>query len=57
MDPEKEYVGYIWIGDDPGVRLSIWAASGDDAMAKVEAQYGKGHVVTLHNEGDAQRPR
>ena len=54
---EKEYVGLIWIGDDPGIRLSIWAPTGAAAMAKVVELYGEGHVITLTNEADARRPR
>ena len=54
---EREYVGLIWIGDDPGIRLSIWAPTGAAAMAKVVELYGEGHVITLTNEADARRPR
>ena len=57
MAPVKNYVGYIWIGDDPGIRLSILAESGEKAIAKVREQYGEGHVVSLWNEEDAKRPR
>ena len=54
---EREYVGLIWIGDDPGIRLSIWAPTGVAAMAKVVELYGEGHVITLTNEANARRPR
>jgi hypothetical protein len=53
----KTYVGFIWIGDQPGVRLKISAESPDEATAAVEAQYGKGHVVSLWNEDDASTQR
>jgi hypothetical protein len=53
----KEYVGFIWIGDEPGIRLSILAENGEDARAQVERQYGEGHVVSLWNEDDARKPR
>jgi hypothetical protein len=53
----KTYVGYIWIDDEPGLRLSVSARSPDEAMAAVEAEYGDGHVVSLWNEDDASRPR
>ena len=38
--PAKEYVGYIWIGDEPGKRLSVWAQSADEATRMVVAEYG-----------------
>lgn len=56
-EASREYIGFIWIGDEPGIRLSIWARSGTEAKSFVEAEYGKGHVVSLWNEDDAQRPR
>lgn len=55
--PLKEYVGFIWIGDAPGVRLSIMARSPEEAEAVMEAEYGSGHVYSLWNEEDASRPR
>ncbi|MFE7508435.1 hypothetical protein [Promicromonospora sp. NPDC057488] len=54
---QKEYVGIIWIGDDPGIRLRVFAASGPEARAKVIEEYGEGHVITLRNNDDAKRPR
>lgn len=53
----KKYVGYIWIGDDPGVRLSVWARSSSEAVALVRAEHGDGHPMTLWNEEEARRPR
>lgn len=52
----KEYVGIIWIGDDPGIRLRVFAPSGREARALVISEYGEGHVIIMWNEGDA-RPR
>jgi hypothetical protein len=57
MSLDKEYIGFIWVGDDPGVRLSVWAKSGEEAWAKVVEQYGEGHVISLHNADDSRRPR
>lgn len=54
---EKEYVGIIWIGDDPGIRLRVFAPSSREARALVIEEYGEGHVITLRNEEDANRPR
>ena len=53
----KEYVGYIWIGDQPGIRLEILATSSEEARALVISEYGEGHVISLWNEEDANRPR
>jgi hypothetical protein len=55
--PLREFVGYIWIGENPGIRLSILARSGEEAKAAVIAEYGSGHVISLKNEEDARRPR
>jgi len=52
----KEYIGTIWIGDEPGRHLSVWARTGGEARDKVVAEYGEGHVITLHNEADAPKP-
>ena len=56
-DGPKLYTGVIWIGDQPGRRVSVWAEAPLAAREKVEVEYGKGHPLTLHNEGDAERPR
>ena len=53
----KEFIGLIWIGDEPGKRLSIMASSPEEAMAAVERKYGTGHVVSLWNEDDAAKER
>lgn len=55
--PLKEYVGFIWIGDQPGIRLSVWAHTGQEAWDEVIAEYGEGHVISIWNEDDANRPR
>jgi len=54
---QKTYVGYIWIEDQPAVRLTITARSPEEATALAEAQYGAGHVMSLWNEDDASRER
>jgi hypothetical protein len=43
----KLYVGVIWIGDKPGKRISVWADNPTAAREQVEAEYGKGHVISL----------
>jgi hypothetical protein len=55
--PMKKYIGYIWIGDQPGIRLNLWARDANEAIAAVEGQYGKGHVFSVWNQEDADRPR
>ena len=55
-DGTQEYIGTIWIGDEPGRHLSVWARTGGEARDKVVAEYGQGHVITLHNEADAPKP-
>lgn len=53
----KEYVGYVWIGDDPGIRVSIWATDAADAGRRLRAEHGSGHQYSIRNLEDAQRPR
>ncbi|KAA1424025.1 hypothetical protein [Nocardioides antri] len=54
---QREYVGFVWVGDEPGVRVRLVAASLDDARAQLIAEYGTGHVISIWNEDDADRPR
>jgi hypothetical protein len=53
----KHYVGVIWIDDKPGRRISVSAENPKAAREQVETEYGKGHVISLHSEEDAERPR
>lgn len=55
--PMQEYVGMTWIGDEPGIRLQLLAVSLDDARAKVVAQYGTDHTISLWNVEDAAKQR
>jgi hypothetical protein len=55
--PLREYIGFIWIDDKPGIRLRILAASGMEAESRVIEEYGEGHVFSIWNEEDAARPR
>lgn len=55
--PVREYVGVIWIGDEPGQRFNILARSGEEAERKLKERYGDGHEYTLSNEADANRQR
>ena len=56
-DQMREYIGLIWIGDQPGIRLRLWASSLKEARACVIEEYGHGHVISLWNEEDASSPR
>ncbi len=53
----KEYIGVIWVDGQPGQRFRILAISGEEAERKLKEQFGEGHVYTLYNEADAERPR
>ncbi len=55
----KTYKAIIWDDDPdkPGRRVSVQAENLDEAKAKLEAEYGEGHVFDLHNEQDALQPR
>lgn len=56
-DALKDYVGTIWIADQPGRRLRVHAHSLAEAEEVVERTYGEGHVLSLYNEDDADRRR
>lgn len=53
----KKYVGIIWIGEEPGLRVIIWAKSSTEAGQKLREEYGDGHPYTLTNEESAERLR
>ncbi len=55
--PLKEYTGFIWIGDQPGIRLSVLASDPLEAKALVIEQYGTGHVISMRNVDEAREPR
>lgn len=54
---KKEYVGYVWVDDEPGIRLSVWAESATEAGELIDAEFGEGSVHSVWNEEDASRPR
>lgn len=51
------YVGLVWVGDAPGVRVSIDATSLIQARAQLNELYGPDVTCTLWNEEDAARLR
>jgi hypothetical protein len=55
--PMRQFVGFIWIGENPGIRLTVDARTVDEAIAAVIAEYREGHRISLSNEDDARRPR
>ena len=55
--PVREFVGFIWIGDKPPIRLRIDARTLEEARASVVAEHGEGHRISLWNEDDARQPR
>lgn len=40
-----------------GKRITIEASDIDDAMRKMDSEYGKGNYIDLHNEDAADSPR
>ncbi|MEM9204492.1 MAG: hypothetical protein AAGC53_22860 [Actinomycetota bacterium] len=55
--PLKEYIGFIWIGDDPGIRLRLMARDAKHAEELVIAEYGDGHPFSVWNDVDEHKPR
>lgn len=54
---KKEYVGYVWVDGEPGIRLSVWAESATEASELIDAEFGEGSIHSVWNEEDASRPR
>jgi hypothetical protein len=55
--PLKEYVGMVWVGDEPGKRVRVVAATSTEAGEMLRQQYGQTIRYSLHNEDDANRLR
>lgn len=53
----REYKAIIWIADNPGKRVTMFANDLGEARNILEQLYGKGTVFDLHNEEDAEKPR
>jgi len=56
-EPSREFVGFIWVEDHPGIRLCVHANSVEEARSKVVSEYGEGHIISLWNEEDENKPR
>jgi len=55
--PMREYYGFVWIGDEPDIRLEILAPSMEEARNLVASMYGEGHFVFLQDRRASERPR
>jgi len=53
----KEFKGFVWVGDQPGIRLEILAPSFEEAKALVRETYGEGCFISLTDVEAADRPR
>ena len=53
----KEFTGFVWVGDQPGIRLEILAPSFEEAKALVRETYGEGCFISLTDVEAANRPR
>lgn len=58
-DDLREFVGFIWRGDDFGEQTGVLIMATDSTVAASElrAAYGEGVGVSIWNEEDASRPR
>lgn len=55
---EKLYKAMVWDDDEsPGQRVSTYAENLAEALIKLESEYGKGNVLGLFNEEEANRIR
>lgn len=54
---QKPYGGVVWVGDQPGTRVTVMAEGADEAVAWLRAKFGDDITYTVHNEDDANRPR
>ena len=56
QNPLKEYIGVVWVGDEPGQRFVVLARGSWEAGEYARAEFGD-YPMTLHNEEDAHKPR
>ena len=59
MPPEgtRVYEAIVWVGDQPGQRLTLEASDGEEAEKFLRDRFGQDIVFTLYNEEDASRIR
>jgi hypothetical protein len=59
MDTQKKlYKAIIWTdGQQPGIRVSVYASNVFEAEKLLADQYGAANVFDLHNEEEASRVR
>jgi len=53
----KEFTGFVWVGNQPGIRLEILAPSFEEAKALVTTTYGEGCFISLTDVQAANRVR
>lgn len=55
----REYQAIIWTADPSraGQRVTVWAASLDEALRLLEKEHGEGTVFALRNLEDSMKPR
>lgn len=53
----KVFRAIVWIGEEPGERVTVRADTLDEASRQLEAEYGKDAVISLWDDADAERPR
>jgi hypothetical protein len=56
-EPTREYVGMIWIADQPGEYVRVVARSLVEDRKEVERIYVEGHGINTHDENDADGRR
>ena len=55
-DPQKEYLGRLWVDGEPVKHFSLMARNSYEALLLAEAKYGK-HKMSVWNEEDRQAIR
>ena len=55
-DPQKEYLGKLWVDGEPVRRFSLMARNGYEAWLLAEDKYGK-HRMSIWNEEERHTPR
>jgi len=56
-DMYRQYKALVWVGDDPGIRVELYARNLEEATLQLKERYGREAVISLWNDDDAQKPR
>lgn len=54
---QRDFKVVVWVGDQPGLRLTVEASSADEVTGYLHEKYGPEIVCMIWNEADARRPR